>query len=119
MDSEKIKIDGDRVDIEKLADDENAFPEITGGYLIQTDRPSAEDPEAWFNNGAGYIHEKPNFDDITTQQSAYIESVFRAFDQNAAAHRYTTFFHNLSPVHVSSIFIFAMLIYNPFSYASL
>ena len=81
--SEKIKRDGDRVDISKLTEDENSFPEITGGYLIQTDRPSAEDPEAWYNNGAGYIHEKPNSDDITTAQSSYIESVFRDLDNNA------------------------------------
>ncbi len=81
--SEKIKRDGDRVDISKLTTDENTFPEITGGYIIQTDRPTAEDPEAWYNNGAGYIHEKPNSDDITTQQSSYIESVFRDLDQNS------------------------------------
>ncbi|WP_245925647.1 CotH kinase family protein [Algibacter marinivivus] len=81
--SEKIKRDGDRVDIAKLSDDENVFPEVTGGYLMQTDRPSEEDPEAWYNNGAGYIHEKPNSDDITSVQSAYIESVFRDLDNSA------------------------------------
>jgi hypothetical protein len=81
--SEKIKIDGDRVDIEKLSDVENTFPEITGGYLIQTDRPSSEDPEAWYNNGAGYIIEKPNPEDITSNQSSYIESVFRKLDETA------------------------------------
>lgn len=78
--SEKIKIDGDRVDIEKLSDDENSFPDVTGGYLIQTDRPTAQDPEAWFANGAGYIHEKPNADDITATQSSYIEGIFRDLD---------------------------------------
>jgi hypothetical protein len=82
--SEKIKRDGDRVNIAKLDADENSFPEVTGGYLMQTDRPDAEDPEAWFNNGAGYIHEKPNADDITSTQSAYIEAVFRDFDDKAA-----------------------------------
>jgi hypothetical protein len=81
--SEKIKRDGDRVDIAKLSDTENTFPEVTGGYLMQTDRPTAEDPEAWYNNGAGYIHEKPNSDDITSVQSAYIESVFRDLDDSA------------------------------------
>lgn len=81
--SEKIKRDGDRVDIAKLADDENTFPKVTGGYIMQTDRPDADDPEAWNNNGAGYIHEKPNSDDITEEQSAYIESVFRNLDQTA------------------------------------
>ncbi len=82
--SEKIKRDGDRVDIAKLKDDENSFPEITGGYLMQTDRPSDEDPNAWYNNNAGYIHEKPNSEDITSAQSSYIETVFRGLDQNAA-----------------------------------
>lgn len=82
--SEKIKRDGDRVDIAKLKDDENSFPEITGGYLMQTDRPSDEDPNAWEANGAGYIHEKPNSQDITSAQSSYIETVFRALDENAA-----------------------------------
>ena len=81
--SEKIKRDGDRVNIAKLAVDENSYPEVTGGYLMQTDRPSDEDPEAWYNNGAGYIHEKPNAEDITPTQSTYIETVFRALDQKA------------------------------------
>ena len=82
--SEKIKRDGDRVDIAKLKDNENSFPEVTGGYLMQTDRPSDEDPNAWYSNNAGYIHEKPNSADITPAQSSYIESVFRGLDQNAA-----------------------------------
>lgn len=81
--SEKIKRDGDRVDIVSLSNEDNTAPKVTGGYIIQTDRPTDEDPEAWFNNGAGYIHEKPNSDDITTEQSTYIESVFRDLDQNA------------------------------------
>ncbi len=79
--SEKIKIDGARVDIVNLTDTENAIPEVTGGYLIQTDRPSSEAPQVWYNNGAGYIIEKPNADDITSTQSSYIESVFRNLDQ--------------------------------------
>ena len=82
--SEKIKRDGDRVDIAKLKDNENSFPEVTGGYLMQTDRPSDEDPNAWYSNNAGYIHEKPNSADITPAQSSYIESIFRGLDQNAA-----------------------------------
>jgi hypothetical protein len=81
--SEKIKRDGDRVDIEKLKDDENSFPEVTGGYLMQTDRPSEDEPNAWYANGAGYIHEKPNSADITAVQSSYIETIFRNLDQNA------------------------------------
>jgi hypothetical protein len=88
--SEKIKRDGDRVNIAKLSDDENSLPELSGGYLIQTDRPDEEDPQAWYNNGAGYIHEKPNSDDITQTQSSYIEGVFRSLDNNSNNSNITT-----------------------------
>jgi len=88
--SEKIKRDGDRVNIAKLADDENSLPEISGGYLMQTDRESAENPAAWYSNGALYIHEKPNSDDITPEQSSYIEGVFRSLDNNANNSNITT-----------------------------
>ncbi|TXD48973.1 MULTISPECIES: CotH kinase family protein [unclassified Polaribacter] len=81
--SEKIKIDGDRVDLAKLDEDENIFPEVTGGYIIQTDRTSTKDPAAWFANNAVYIHEKPNSEDITQIQSNYIESIFRNLDETA------------------------------------
>ena len=96
--SEKIKRDGDRVDIAKLSDDENSLPEITGGYIIKSDRSSAEDPEAWYNNGAGYIHEKPNSDDITSTQSSYIEEVFRSLDNNATNSNITTGFPSIIDV---------------------
>ena len=88
--SEKIKRDGDRVNIAKLSDDENSLPELSGGYLMQTDRPDEEDPQAWYNNGAGYIHEKPNSDDITQTQSSYIEGVFRSLDNNSNNSNITT-----------------------------
>ena len=81
--SEKIKRDGDRVNIAKLADDENSLPEVSGGYLMQTDRVSDENPAAWYSNNAVYIHEKPNSEDITQTQSSYIEGIFRGLDNNA------------------------------------
>lgn len=81
--SEKIKRDGDRVDITILSEDENTFPKLTGGYIIKTDKFSTGEEYAWFSNDAGYIHEKPNAEDITAEQSEYIESVFRNLDQTA------------------------------------
>lgn len=81
--SEKIKIDGDRVDIAKLDMNDTALPKLSGGYLLQTDRPTAKDPQVWYNNGAGYIIEKPSADVITTEQASYIASYFRNFDLHA------------------------------------
>ena len=88
--SEKIKRDGDRVNIAKLSDDENSLPELSGGYLMQTDRVSEEDPAAWYSNNAVYIHEKPNSNDITQTQSSYIEGVFRSLDNNSNNSNITT-----------------------------
>ena len=55
--SEKIKRDGDRVDIVSLSNEDNTAPKVTGGYIIQTDRPTDEDPEAWYNLSLIHISE--------------------------------------------------------------
>jgi hypothetical protein len=81
--SEKVKRDGDRIDILKLSNDDSTLPKLTGGYIIKTDKFSTGEEYAWFSNSAGYIHEKPDAEDITIEQSAYIESVFRNLDQTA------------------------------------
>ena len=65
---EKIKRDGDRVDIEKIRDD------LTGGYILKVDWP---DPDEWFfaaPNGVDVIVEYPKADDITPAQQAWIVS---------------------------------------------
>lgn len=82
--SEKIKRDDDRVNIAKLSDDENEQPKITGGYIMKSDKLSDGEEFAWSSNGANYIHHRPKPEDITSEQSAYIETVFRQLDQLAS-----------------------------------
>ncbi|MDF1711529.1 MAG: CotH kinase family protein [Akkermansiaceae bacterium] len=41
---EKIEVDRDRVDIEKIRPWENTAPEITGGYIFKNDRPDPGEP---------------------------------------------------------------------------
>jgi len=65
---EKIKRDGDRVDIEKIRGD------LTGGYILKVDWP---DPDEWYftaPNGVDVIVEYPKSDDITPAQQDWIVS---------------------------------------------
>lgn len=78
---EKLKIDSDRIDIEDLEDDDNEFPNITGGYYTKADKTTGGDPVAWsYVNSIGrnvnYIHDSPDPEDITPEQNAYIKNVF-------------------------------------------
>lgn len=85
---EKIKIDGDRVDIVKLTTSDNSLPNVTGGYITKADKNTGGDPIAWtMPSYSGpwalveYIHDQPNPEDVTTQQHNYIYNYFTAFQQ--------------------------------------
>jgi hypothetical protein len=79
---EKVKVDDNRVNIVKIGPDDNALPDITGGYLIKADKVTAEDPSAWKmssylgTNDVNFIHEFPKPNDVTIQQSDYIRQQF-------------------------------------------
>ncbi len=51
---EKIKADKGRVDIEKMDETNNGFPEVTGGYIMLADRDDGGDPVAWTMIGNDY-----------------------------------------------------------------
>jgi hypothetical protein len=85
---EKIKIDGDRVDILKLTTSDNSLPAVTGGYITKADKNTGGDPIAWTMPSysgpwanVDYIHDQPKPEDITTQQHNYIYNYFTAFQQ--------------------------------------
>ena len=78
---EKIKIDSNRVNLEKMDEEANNFPEITGGYLIKCDKTTGGDPVAWsYPTSSGqnvdFIHTNPKPDEITEAQNEYIKAVF-------------------------------------------
>lgn len=50
---EKIKVDKHRVNIEKMDETCNAFPEVTGGYITKADKTTGNDPIAWTMEGYG------------------------------------------------------------------
>lgn len=94
---EKIKVDKNRVNIEKMDETCNQPPEVTGGYIVQANR-SDNDPLAWrmltylFNWWGPvyteFLHHYPKHENITNTQNDYIHGVF--LDLESVAHSYNT-----------------------------
>ena len=91
---EKIKVDQDRVNIEKMDETCNQYPEVTGGYITKADRGNG-DPVAWTMQGYGggwwgnntdFIHHYPKPADITQAQGNYIRNYFNDFATIANGH---------------------------------
>lgn len=81
---EKIKVDDDRVNIAKMDDSCNNYPEVSGGYITKADKPNG-DPVAWSMEEYGYgwwpyytdfIHHYPKPENVTLAQNDYIHGVF-------------------------------------------
>ena len=92
---EKIKVDKDRVNIQKM--DENCYnqPEVSGGYITKTDKTTGGDPVAWTMQGYGggwwpetadFIHHYPKPENINTSQHNYIKNVFMDLAEKAGNH---------------------------------
>jgi len=79
---EKIKADKDRVDILKIDTCDISLPALSGGYITKTDKTTGGDPVAWYMssyigfNDCKFIHHWPKPEDVTTQQTNHIKSVF-------------------------------------------
>ncbi len=81
---EKIKIDSNRVNIQKMNPSDNSSPNVTGGYITKCDKTNG-DPIAWsFNNTIGndvyFIHDTPNPNTITAEQNNYIYNEFDSLE---------------------------------------
>ncbi len=78
---EKIKSDDNRVDVIKITQADNTLPALSGGYISKADKQTGGDPIAWTmyswtNNPVYYIHDLPDPEDVTTQQTNYIKGEF-------------------------------------------
>lgn len=93
---EKIKVDDNRVNIQKMDETCNSYPEVTGGYITKADKTSGNDPVAWTMQGYGngwwggnstdFIHHYPKPSEITNSQSNYIHGVFNNLASAAGNH---------------------------------
>jgi len=90
---EKIKVDKDRVNIEKMDETCNSYPEVTGGYITKTDRATNE-PVAWtmpsysgwWGSSVSFVHHYPKPNGITSAQDQYIHNVFLQLASVAGQH---------------------------------
>ncbi len=83
---EKPKRGASRIDISKLTKNDNASPNITGGYILKIDRA---DEAGWYsllpgnsptNSHFYYEYVYPKDTDITVQQKAYIKNYMDNFE---------------------------------------
>ena len=85
---EKIKRDGDRVDIATLNPDEISGDDLTGGYIIKIDRPD----EHWTSQYYSPVGSRPIYfsyvypdpDEMPDQQKNYIKDYVNAFEDALA-----------------------------------
>ena len=92
---EKIKVDKGRVNVVKLDETCNSYPEVTGGYIMQTDRAEGNNTMAWsmptYQSGwwpsyAYFIYSYPKAAEITNVQTNYIHDVFNTLASKAGGH---------------------------------
>ncbi len=77
---EKIKRDGERVDIAKLSPNQNSEPEISGGYILEIDRFKPGDKFFTTERGTLFIHVYPDGDDISEAQQEWIKNYLSEFE---------------------------------------
>lgn len=82
--TEKIKQDKNRVDIATLTENDNIGDELTGGYIIKIDRNDQNVPGAgWtstFPDFKFFAYVEPKDDQITSEQSEYIQDYLYNFE---------------------------------------
>jgi hypothetical protein len=87
---EKIKVDKNRVPIERLSAYDNTEPKISGGYMFKKDKSSSGDLDFYTTGGAGFsgqalkIHE-PSPREITGPQFDWLINYINRFEQTLYA----------------------------------
>ena len=78
---EKLKADDNRINIKKIKDDDNELPDLTGGYIVKSDKIEGTEELGWSMPSYGwgnvnFAYEVPKPEDKTSQQDDYIQNVF-------------------------------------------
>lgn len=84
---EKIKRDGDRVDISKLLPTDISGDELTGGYIVKIDKTTGSTNDGWFSSQPSttgsaiyYQFHYPSQNNIVPQQENYIKAYIDSFE---------------------------------------
>jgi hypothetical protein len=102
---EKLKRDANRIDINKLKEDENSGEDVTGGYILKIDKADGADEtlytevnaitsdyapiNATLNQKIHFVYDTPDEEDITAEQRQYITNYMNAFEDALAADNFT------------------------------
>jgi hypothetical protein len=85
---EKIKRNKNRVDIAKLAPEDNSGADLTGGYIIKIDKTTGSGGEGWnsnYNNINGrtfYQYDYPDPEEMTSAQKSYIKTFIQMMESS-------------------------------------
>ena len=99
---EKLKRDGNRIDINKLKEDENTGDDLTGGYILKIDKTAGTNLGGGINNQNSFtsshsplnsttgqtidfLYEYPDAEDITVEQKTYISDYVSQFENALAS----------------------------------
>jgi len=99
---EKLKRDSNRIDINKLKEDENSGEDLTGGYILKIDKVAGTNlgdgynplnsftstiapPSATSNQKIRFLYEYPDAEDITPEQRTYISTYVSDFENVLAS----------------------------------
>lgn len=102
---EKLKRDGDRIDISKLNEDENEGEDLTGDYILKIDKTAGNNlgdgyndlnsfasiyqpPNAFAEQTIYFLYEYPDAEDITPQQKTYISDYIADFENALASEEF-------------------------------
>ena len=80
---ERIKVDGDRVNIGKLNVPNLWDDTLTGGYIMKVDKLTGEVGYSWpsnYNNEVVFQFHHPEFDELNTFQASYMENFVNEFE---------------------------------------
>lgn len=102
---EKLKRDSERIDINKLKEDENSGEDLTGGYILKIDKTAGNNlgegyndlnsftspyapPNASVGQEINFLYEYPDAEDITFEQKTYISSYVTDFENALASNEF-------------------------------
>lgn len=77
---EKIKRGRDRVNIAKLTPEDNAEPEVSGGYIFKRDHQDRAEQRFHTQHGGPYFYVTPNQEHITQEQKEWLRNYMNQFE---------------------------------------
>jgi hypothetical protein len=87
--TEKIKVDKNRINIDKIGTIHNSGNELTGGYVFSIDYYNESDswkgsyaPQGYPNKEIFFVYNLPKPEDISSQQKIYLQNYVYNFEKN-------------------------------------